>query len=912
MMDTRAVRRLVQTGLVFCLLVCSSFAAYHSIHSFDPAGDGGRWPSSGVVLEGGDLYGLTAYGGVSNCGTFFRVETNSGTMTVLYRFEEETGCFPLGSLCEYDSRFYGLTARGGSNDLGVIFSLALDGSDYTLEHTFDEVDPANGAFPWGGFVENAGVLYGMTYRGGVSNQGVVMSFDPTAGAYTNLHSFQGGVGDGRYPQGNLIVSGGRLYGMTPRGGADGHGMIFGIDFDGSNFNSVYEFTGGSDGVNPSGSLLAEGNWLYGMCRGASGHAGSVWAVGRLTGSCTVLHTFTGTADNGADPYGTLIKRGGSLYGMTRFGGANSQGVVFRLGGVYSNLHHFANGGEPYGDLLVVNDTFYGMAFNEGDSFQGSIFEMDIPADDDPVSWSALTWIDEGTMGENWLGDENQRVIYAQHNTTGGVPDSAYAGYGRTVDSDDATWTWVPMTKRDGLFSDHYEYTGTLGRVSITGDYVVAVKFVKGMHVYYTQSGFGSWGDWNTTLYATNQWTLKALTAPSGLSGSYAVSSNTVNLNATGDGTHWMIVFRKEGADPVMTLPVNETYYAQGTEHADQGLCVYRGDAGPFSDTNVTSNTNYRYAFYTENWNYYSATEVTDVDTSNTYDPEGDDNANGIPNWWEMMYFGGTTNMDELVDGDGDGMNNGGEYVAGTDPTDGNDVLRIETVELSQQAGALVYGSNLLANSGYESGSASWSLLGNTSVNTWKPRTDAQNGILTGIWHSNGANYATVFQKVAATPGVTYRGGGWIFRENIWNYASVVKLEFLNSSDGVLSTESTTVTTISPDTWQNVLMTGTAPANTAYAQVIVEATGIDGNDGTFYMDDMVLQAGTPGEGEGLDLSWIIKTGRVYRVDYKNTLPGVSWLPIQTNITSASELTFTLSDTNMTPFTRRLYRIGATYP
>jgi uncharacterized repeat protein (TIGR03803 family) len=118
--------------------------------------------------------------------------------------------------------------------------------------------------------DSAGNLYGTAYTGGSasvpSGNGVVFKLD-TAGTETVLDTFKGGA-DGANPQAGVIRdSAGNLYGSTYYGGngigTGGHGVVFKLDITGTE-TVLHTFTGGADGANPGEVVIRDsaGN-LYG-------------------------------------------------------------------------------------------------------------------------------------------------------------------------------------------------------------------------------------------------------------------------------------------------------------------------------------------------------------------------------------------------------------------------------------------------------------------------------------------------------------------------------------------------------------------------------------------------------------------------------------------------------------------------
>ena len=78
---------------------------------------------------------------------------------------------------------------------------------------------------------------------------------------------------------------------------------------------------------------------------------------------------------------------------------------------------------------------------------------------------------------------------------------------------------------------------------------------------------------------------------------------------------------------------------------------------------------------------WKATEVWPSASTTAALDETDTDGDGLPNWWEQLYFGGTTNAVAGIDSDNDGLTNLQDYQAGTSPLDAASVLEITKMEL---------------------------------------------------------------------------------------------------------------------------------------------------------------------------------------------------------------------------------------
>jgi hypothetical protein len=67
----------------------------------------------------------------------------------------------------------------------------------------------------------------------------------------------------------------------------------------------------------------------------------------------------------------------------------------------------------------------------------------------------------------------------------------------------------------------------------------------------------------------------------------------------------------------------------------------------------------------------------------------DTDGNGLPDWWEQIYFGRLTGTDPNADPDGDGASNLAEWLAGTNPTNATSCFRLAIPNTSPTNGFVV-------------------------------------------------------------------------------------------------------------------------------------------------------------------------------------------------------------------------------
>jgi len=440
-MKTFKARTFLRVAVLLAVAVSGDILAraqtLTTIWSFTGSSGDGQYPFPEGHLpfdNNGALYGTTAGGGgTGNNGTVYQlvpptVQGGAWTENILYRFAGGAdGRQPgMGVVFDQIGNLYGTTQFGGNaqacgGGCGTIFELsppAQPGGQWThtVLHTFQ--GSFDGQYPGEVVFGPNGALYGTTTSGGTpgvlchSNQrikfgcGTVFEFAPPAqkgGSWTKtvLYTFPGFKGDGTGPGSEITFdSQGNLYGVSASG-TGGYGTVFQLTPPAQSGGAwketvLHDFTGGSDGGYPGGTVtLGPNGVLYGVAS-YSGVANASGLVFQLTPPAqsggawteTVLHNFPGFKGDATTPATTLaIDQNGNLYGTSVFGGSNACylgcGTIFKLappaGGAWTEtvLHDLGNSGQNPNSSLVVfhNGLLYGTTTYLGALDVGSVFTL---------------------------------------------------------------------------------------------------------------------------------------------------------------------------------------------------------------------------------------------------------------------------------------------------------------------------------------------------------------------------------------------------------------------------------------------------------------------------------------------------------------------------------------------------------
>jgi uncharacterized repeat protein (TIGR03803 family) len=391
----QTVRTMLAVTLFGISAVMAQAQSITVLHYFANGPDG-EGPQTGVAIDpGGNVYGTTTFGGDRSptcapnggCGVVYRASLKNGSwiFTPLYDFHGgDDGSNPYASVTVGpDGALYGTTLNGGGGQ-GTVFKLTpparfchqvLCTWTETVLHRFTNDGLGS---PFGGVIfDAAGNLYGFT-------SGAIYQLSRFGGTWTLnvLYRLRSDI-DGAFVMGAPTMdAAGNIYGVALFGGSNNDGTVFRLVRSGGgwNFELLYTFTGGSDGGNPWGVAIVDGNgnvfgdtsafnggvfelspngdsWsfslivpirgglqsainfgpdgnIYGTNYSDGSHGlGSVFQVTHTQSGWVhnIIHSFDGP-DDGALPLSNVVfDASGNMYGTTTMGGRNGgYGTVWQL------------------------------------------------------------------------------------------------------------------------------------------------------------------------------------------------------------------------------------------------------------------------------------------------------------------------------------------------------------------------------------------------------------------------------------------------------------------------------------------------------------------------------------------------------------------------------------------------------
>lgn len=358
------------------------------------AGPGGINPSARLVQgSDGALYGTTQGGGSNSAGTVFKITTN-GVFTSLWSFTGgDDGTTPAGGLVQAgDGNLYGVSAQGGVDGLGAIYRISTSGA---LTSLWSFAGGEGGYYPEAELVKASdGAMYGVV-GGGSNNFGMIYRFT-TNGVLTPLWSLTG-YADGNQPLAGLVqASDGKLYGTARTGnGVNNAGSIFRMTTSGV-ATGLWAFTLGPDGGRPQVGLVQGGDGaLYGTAYdGGTNNLGTLFKI-TTNGALTPLWSFKGSDGIGGRADAELVLASdGSLYGTATIGGTYFNGTIYKItaGGVVTGVWSFAsatNGATPKAALVQASDgALYGTTSTGGTNGYGTIFRLVLDGAQPPTGYDA--------------------------------------------------------------------------------------------------------------------------------------------------------------------------------------------------------------------------------------------------------------------------------------------------------------------------------------------------------------------------------------------------------------------------------------------------------------------------------------------------------------------------------------------
>lgn len=221
-----------------------------------------------------------------------------------------------------------------------------------------------------------------------------------------------------------------------------YGLIYTSNGAPNNFTVLKDFKMTHDGEDPVATPLTKcvNGKIYGVTLNSSIGEGIIYSFNPTTDQYELIKRFTNVND-GRNPSASVIQHSnGKLYGTTRYGGVNNQGVIFEIDpstDTYLKLYDFAVGvggfGPKYGVLESPDGKLRGVCIGGGVNSTGVIFSFDVTT----LSYTAEYSFPVGSSAfDSWVPavDANGILYIPFSGNTGNFNNGMLFAYNPTLDS----------------------------------------------------------------------------------------------------------------------------------------------------------------------------------------------------------------------------------------------------------------------------------------------------------------------------------------------------------------------------------------------------------------------------------------------------------------------------------------------
>ncbi|MDD3688043.1 MAG: hypothetical protein PHE56_14940, partial [Bacteroidales bacterium] len=227
----------------------------------------------------------------------------------------------------------------------------------------------------------------------------------------------------------------------------------------------------------------------------------------------------------------------------------------------------------------------------------------------------------------YLGDKlAYQFEFAVNQDTG--PMTVSYGIGQSTDGTGWNWYAATWSRMDGSLNRVWISNSNEHQFTSTGNWYISGRFVWTADGYTEYASNVNWTENNTSLSASSYFTVSALGTPTSPTTTVA-SSSQINLSWTKWNGKNVMVVRSTSAS--FTAPTQVTAYSVGNT-IGSGTVVYNGSGTSFNDTGLNPGTTYYYAFYSENYSYYSTNSSANATTYTEYRSKTTGNWNSTSTW----------------------------------------------------------------------------------------------------------------------------------------------------------------------------------------------------------------------------------------------------------------------------------------